>query len=270
MKNYILLTLILVLNSQLNAQVGVNTSTPRSDLDIQGPLTIRGHIRTAGTDQVKGSTGRNTNLLVSNGNGNAPEWKSLRIPVIKPNRFYLLFADSYSDRSGVRPTTVTGKTAYTYDMTLPSNWSTITGLTKDFTVTNSSSKVFFLYEAVVHSNSATQYQGIDFACGIFVDNRLKGVRVADLHNPTSTQYPFNTFTLVATTQTPLSVGTHQVKVACTRRENYAANSNTSAAAIGIGTNASNNTTNVNNFMAQSSLRVEVFEVPEKFLNIVNE
>ncbi|WP_313383656.1 hypothetical protein [Chishuiella sp.] len=256
---------IVSLFSVLNAQVGINTSTPKEALDIQGALTIRGHLRVNGTDINEGNTGRNMNLLVSNGENKAPEWKSLKIPVIQPKRYYLLYTDSFNDRTGVRPATVTGASTYNYGMTLPSNWSVISGLTKQFTVTNTDSKAYFLYEAVAHINSASQYSGVDFACGIFVDNALIGVRSADLHQATAATYPFLTYTLMATSQSSLSVGTHEVKVACTRRANYGSFTGN----LAVGTNATG-ATNIDNFMAQSSLKIEVFEVPSKFLNIVNE
>jgi len=251
--------------SILNAQVGINTSKPKEALDIQGSLTVRQHLRVGGTNQSEGKTGRNMNLLVSNGENKAPEWKSLRIPVIKPKRYYLLYTDSFNDRVGVRPSTATGASTYNYGMSLPSSWSTISALTKEFTVTNADSKAYFLYEAVAHINSSTQYNGLDFACGIFVDNSLIGVRTADLHQATAATYPFITYTLMATSQTSLSVGTHEVKVACTRRTNYGGFTGN----LGVGTNATG-ATNIDNFMAQSSLKIEIFEVPTKFLNIVNE
>lgn len=265
MKKY-LLYLILFVSMFTNAQVGVNTTAPRSSLDVQGSMMIRGNIRTAGTNLIKGQTGRLSSLLVSNGPNQIPEWKSLKIPSVKSGRYYMLFADSFSDRVGIDPvTSSTASNPFAYGSSLNTNWTVIPGLTKSFTVQNTSNKLFILYEAVAQINSTAQYQGVDFTCGVFVDNTLIGARTIDLYQATSAgNNIFRTFTILATNKSNLTTGNHEVKIACTRRANYGG----FAGNFSVGKQAGS-ASNVDVFMSQSSLRVEVFEVPTSFLNIVN-
>lgn len=250
------------------AQVGINTIAPRASLDVQGGATIRGNIRTSGTDTNKGQTGRMANLLVSRGVGNSPEWRALRLPIVKSGRYYLLFANSYSDRVGIRPTTLTGTTPVNYDMALPTTgWSTISNLTQTFSVINPVNRAFVLFEAVAQINSSAQYHGVDFTCGVFIDDKLIGARTVDLYQATTGgNSVFRTFTILATTDQPLSVSnSHVVKIACTRRSNYGGFTGN----LGIGVPESATSANINDFMSQSSLRVEVFETPVNTLNVVN-
>lgn len=249
-----------------NAQVGVNTSSPRSALDVQGSIMVRGNLRTAGTNLIKGQTGRVASLLVSNGPNQIPEWKSLKIPSVKSGRYYMLFAESFSDRQGIDPVTSgTASSPFAYGSALNSNWTVISGLTKDFNVKNTNNKLFILYEAVAQINSTGQYQGVDFTCGIFVDDFLIGARTIDLYQATTSGNSiFRTFTILATNKSNLTTGNHKVKVACTRRANYGS----FTGAFSVGKQATGST-NVDPFMSQSSLRVEVYEVPTTFLNIVN-
>jgi len=266
MKNVLsIIVLFFVINSF--AQVGINTTTPRASLDVQGGVTIRGNVRTSGTDANKGQTGRMSNLLVSRGEGNPPEWRALRLPIVKSGRYYMLFANSYSDRVGIRPTTLTGTTPVTYDMALPTSWPVISNLTQTFSVINPVNRVFVLFEAVAQINSSAQYNGVDFTCGVFIDDKLIGARTVDLYQATTAgNNVFRTFTILATTDQPLSVSnSHVIKIACTRRSNYGGFTGN----LGIGIPESTSTANINDFMSQSSLRVEVFETPTNTLNVVN-
>lgn len=102
---------------------------------------------------------------------------------------------------------------------------------------------------------------IDYACGIFVDNKLVNLRQRNLKasSASSTFITHNQIGVVAN----LSKGQHTVSVACSRLGSYRTASDV---VLAIGINAE---TNINSFIAQSSLKVDVYEVPQVFNAIIN-
>lgn len=130
----------------------------------------------------------------------------------------------------------------------------INDLTQTVTLTNAENILVFSFETIFQINSTAQYQGADIAIGIFVDDKLKGVRVYTLTSEVAGLVrDFYTFDLIAAAQN-LSAGSHTVKVACTRR----ANMNNFTSDIGIGKSVY---TNLNDFMMQSSFIIESYEKP---------
>ena len=262
--------LIIVGSLSINAfsQVGIDTKSPQASLDINGDLGLRKRLFL--NNDNKESQGLSEQVLVSQGEGLAPTWKTLRIPIYEPNKFYLIFNDSFSDQTGLRITSGQAVTSnLSTDLVEGTSLETlktrgffeIAGLSKNFTVNSTSSKVYFQFETVVQQNNSTSNgEDIKYACGIFVDDLLKSVRINTLFNSTSGS-TFLTHTQIGGA-TNLAATPHTVKVACAR---YTAGTRT----LGIGNKADDATTNINEFMAQSSLKVDVYEIPQNFNSIVN-
>lgn len=259
--NKILLINLVFISSSLFAQVGVNTDTPRATLDVQGDLEIRGKIYLGGNETTIGSLGEVGSVLVSQGANQPPTWKVLRRPEFKPETYLLVNYEASNTESGLRLNNgSTNRALYTKDMALSSflagsgNGGEITGLTKTFTVKNSVNKIGIVFETVAHISSETRFHGVDFACGVFVDNQLKGVRAYTLNQPNQNTWPFYTFTLLASAEN-LPVKEYTAKVVCKRRASIQGYSGP----LGVGEAVYNN---INNFMAQSTLRIEVLEIPD--------
>ena len=270
MMKFFLLIIAGSLSINTFSQVGIDTKSPQASLDVNGDLGLRKRLFL--NNDNKESQGLSEQVLVSQGEGLAPTWKTLRIPVYEPNKFYLIFNDSFSDQTGLRITSGQVVTSnLSTDLVEGATLSTlkskgffeIANLTGKFMVNSTSSKVYFQFETVVQqNNSNTNGTDIKYACGIFVDDVLKSVRINTIFNSSSTG-TFLTHTQIGGA-TNLTVAEHTVKVACAR---YTTNTNITLA-IGVNSTGTNGE-NINPFMAQSSLKVDVYEIPQNFNSIFN-
>ncbi|MBL1221958.1 hypothetical protein JET18_13980 [Chryseobacterium sp. L7] len=271
MKNIISI-LFFIAGLSLSAQVGINTDAPQAKLDVNGDINLRNKIVVLNVTDNTLSQGNNDQILVSQGEGYPPIWKSLRIPEYEPNKFYLIFNNSFSDKTGVRFTnsehsTITAKnTAFTRGADISSlpGFKKIGGLSQPISVFSSDSKTYFQFETVVQANlpaNGTTDISIDYACGIFVDNKLVNLRQRNLKasSAASTFITHNQIGVVSN----LSPGQHNVSVACSRLGSYRTGSDV-VLAIGIYADS-----NINSFISQSSLKVDVYEIPQVFNPIIN-
>ncbi|BAP29265.1 uncharacterized protein CHSO_0228 [Chryseobacterium sp. StRB126] len=257
----------------LSAQVGINTESPKSKLDVNGDLNLRDKIAVLDATDNSLSLGNNDQLLVSQGEGYAPIWKTLRIPEYEPNKFYLIFNNSFSDKVGVDftfgeqpPATSTGKAAAFVKganfSTLPT-FKKIVDLSNKIQVFSDENKTYFQFETVVQANftaNGTPDTAIDYACGIFVDDKLISLRQNNL-KASSAQFTFLTHNQIGMV-TNLTKGEHDVSVACSRISSYGDAQNRKLA-IGVNTSS-----NLNKFITQSSLKVDVYEIPQVFNPII--
>ena len=273
MMKKLLSTLLFTIGLLVTAQVGIKTDAPKAKLDVNGDVNFRNKIGVFNTTDNSVFFGNNDQLLVSRGEGFTPIWKSLRIPEYEPNKFYLIYNNSFSDKVGAIFTSSDDSTitfdsrgaTFTKGKTLSSlpNFKKIDGLSKTISVFSTQSKAYFQFETVVQADFGavgTTDTSIDYACGIFVDGKLVNLRQRNLKAIT-TSYPFLTHTQIGIVDN-LAKGDHTVDVACTRLGSYGASSN--KLTIGI-----NVYSNINDFIAQSSLKVDVYEVPEVFNTIIN-
>ncbi|MDQ0066483.1 hypothetical protein [Chryseobacterium lathyri] len=271
MKNIISI-LFFMTGLSLSAQVGIKTDSPKSQLDVNGDINLRSKIVVLNVTDNTLSQGNNDQILVSQGEGYPPIWKSLRIPEYEPNKFYLIFNNSFSDKTGVKFTnseqsSITAKnTAFTKGADISSlpGFKKIAGLSQPISVFSTESKTYFQFETVVQANlpvNGTPDISIDYACGIFVDNKLVNLRQRNLKasSAASTFITHNQIGIV----TNLSKGQHDVSVACSRLGSYRTASDV---VLAIGINAD---TNINSFITQSSLKVDVYEIPQIFNPIIN-
>jgi hypothetical protein len=67
---------LFVISISLNAQVGIKTPTLKT-LHVNGSLQVVKDINVGGDAQTKGNSGNKGEVLMSNGTGNAPVWKSI-------------------------------------------------------------------------------------------------------------------------------------------------------------------------------------------------
>lgn len=271
MKN-ILFILFSTIGSLLSAQVGINTPTPKAMLDVNGNYNLRGKLVVQDAAANKLSEGRDDQLLVSQGEGNAPTWKSLRIPDYEANKFYLIFNNSFSDRIGIKfiaseESTINSRsTSFAKDKAFNnfSQFKKISGLSQTFTVFSAQSKTYFQFETVVQANFAVAGNkdvSIDYGCGVFVDDKLVNLRQGNI-KASSARNPFLTHNQIGLVEN-LSIGEHKVSVACSRLESYNV---PNGVTLGVGTNVSDN---IDSFISQSSLKVDVYEIPQVFNAITN-
>lgn len=261
----ILILMVVSLCSFTIAQVGINTNTPKAQLDVNGDVTVRGKIYAGGTETVAGNPGVPGQVLVSSGPGQPPRWMTLNIPDDQ-GKFYLIYNDTFDDQVGVTFTSseTTGNYMYTKGTLYSSlsGWKKIPGLSQTFEVYSTENKTYFTFEAVAQINttgSGNKLDAVEFACGIFLDGKLEGVRVNTVEQTGDSYASFRTLTMLHVSEN-ISKGIHNIDIACTRRANY-------STSVSLGIGRSVNSENLNNFMAQSSLKIEVFEIPDQYIDI---
>ncbi len=247
------------------SQVGINTNAPNAILDVNGDVSIRDKVYVGGAEGTPGNPGVSGQVLVSQGPGLPPVWLTLNIPDIEQN-YYLIYNNTFEDQTGVsfNSTEISGNNLYTKGTNYSSltNWKKIPAMTQTFTVNSTENKTYFTFETVaqIETTGATNIlDAVDFACGIFIDGKLEGVRISSVEQPSTAYGPFRTMTMLHIAD-DLTVGNHSLDVACTRRANYSTSSS-----LGIGRAVS--TTNLNNFMAKSTMKIEVFEIPDEYIDV---
>jgi hypothetical protein len=99
-KNYIQLC-SWILSFYANAQVGIGTTKPKSTLDVNGKTTLRKELRVGGTSSTIGSAGLNGQVLVSQGEGKSPVWKSINVPFMEEGQYKLINSYLSSDQTGI-------------------------------------------------------------------------------------------------------------------------------------------------------------------------
>ncbi|REC48956.1 hypothetical protein [Chryseobacterium pennipullorum] len=272
MMKRILSTLFLGSVLTISAQVGINTDAPKATLDVNGDIGFRGKIVVLNTTDNSLTQGTNDQLLVSQGTGYPPIWKTLRIPEYEPNKFYLIYNNSFSDNAGIKFTsgeqaTITTSRSATFtkgaDISTLQGFKKIAGLSQEIDVFSTQSKAYFQFETVVQADfsaNGTTDTSIDYACGIFVDDKLVNLRQRNL-KASNASYSFLTHNQIGIVDN-LAKGKHKVSVACSRLASFGESNRT----LAVGTNTN---TNINGFIAQSSLKVDVYEVPEVFNTIIN-
>ncbi|WP_415325220.1 hypothetical protein [Chryseobacterium sp. MMS23-Vi53] len=256
------------------AQIGIKTDKPKATLDVNGTTAFRRKLVLLNPTDTQLYEGTNDQILTSQGEGKPPMWKSLKIPEYETNMFYLIYNNSFSDKTGVRFTasensTISSRSAtFTKDKAFSqmNGFKKIPGLSQTINVYSAVSKTYFMFETVVQANFANVGNtdtSIDYACGIFVDDKLVNLRQGNL-KAINSDNPFLTHNQIGIMPN-LSKGAHTVSVACSRLKSYNT-ANNAELSIGIQTSTS---TNIDAFIAQSSLKVDVYEVPEKFNTIFN-
>lgn len=265
MKKLIQILLICCFGSAIG-QIGVNTNSPRATLDVNGDVNLRGRIHLGESEGTLASPGVAGQVLVSSGPGAAPKWLTLNIPDGE-QKFYLIYNNTFEDVGGVEFSSLenTGNTTYAKGTLLSSmvGWKKIPNMSQTFHVYSEQNKTYFTFETVAQiattGLNSEVLDAVDYACGIFVDGKLEGVRVNSVEQPSIAYGSFKTLTILHVSEN-ISVGSHTMDVACTRRANY-------STSVRLGVGRSVNANNLNNFMAKSSMKIEVFEIPDNYVTV---
>ncbi|UZT96639.1 hypothetical protein ODZ84_15595 [Chryseobacterium fluminis] len=228
------------------AQVGINTPAPATMLDINGDFNVRGQIRTGGTDTFKGTTGAAGTIFHNNSDLAVNDWKSIKI-ADGQGSMSMFFMNTVADQTGASFSGTNGSTdPYTEGSLITSTWTVLPGTADTFSVNSTTNKVAFTFQTTAQkTGNGSASSG--FACGIFVDDRLRAVRTDVLLGTDGTNKIFN----LNATLTNLAVkNNYTVKAACTKR-------NLNSGTLGIGTAV--NTTYLNAGMSQSVLTTSVLQ-----------
>ncbi|MFC3754588.1 hypothetical protein ACFONJ_01205 [Chryseobacterium tructae] len=229
----------------MEAQIGINTPNPVNKLDVNGDINVRKELRTNGTDLLKGSAGNSGDIFHNNSTMPANDWKNIKI-ADGQGSMSLFSINTVADQTGVAFYSNGNPVPYNENDDLTSSWTVIPQAVDTFSVTNAINKVTFSFQTTAQkANNGTSSAG--FACGVFVDNKLKAVR-ADVLQGDSGAYKI--FNLNATLENLTQKNKYSVKVACTNRT---LNNN----ALGIGTAV--DTAALNADMAQSVLTTSVLQ-----------
>lgn len=245
MKKLLLITNLLI-TFLYNGQVGINTTTPVNMLDINGDLNARKELRTGGTNTVKGSAGAVGTIFHNNASLTVNDWKSIKV-ADGLTSMSLYQMSTLEDKTGASFSGNNGETLpYDEGSTMTSAWTVLSGTQGTFSITNATNKVTFNFQTTAqktgNGNASTS-----FACGIFVDNKLRAVRTDVIIGGDGTNKIFN---LNATLANLTPKNNYTVKAACTKRN---INSNT----LGIGRAV--NTTYLNSDMSESVLTLSVLQ-----------
>lgn len=240
MTTKILYSLILTfIVSNINAQVGVNTDTPNTNvtLDVNGKTNVVQRVYLGGTNTIDGSNGTNGQVIISGGATNKPTWNNKRIPDGFGETFSMNYMNSDFDVIGADLGS-NGAIEYTAGNTLNDTgtncttagtcWKVLTELNHIFPVFKNTNKVNFVFQTVAQTN---QTQTSSYACGVFLnstsadsanpplsDFKLVGVRSDAILNGDIGDYKlFNmNVTLVNLEGSPAGKN-HAVRVACRGR-----------------------------------------------------
>ncbi|KFF13990.1 hypothetical protein IW15_00630 [Chryseobacterium soli] len=255
-----------LLSLYANAQVGIGTSSPNSTLDVNGKTTLRKELRVGGTSTSAGNAGLNGQVLVSQGEGLPPVWKSLNLSFMEEGQYKLINSYLSSDQVGITTlsSNVAGDTIYKNNVgdditdTSKGKWVEIPGLENNFTIKNGKNRLTYQFQTGVEMKApvATTSQNIGFACGVFRNGKLVAVRpdkIASNNNTDKEGIQDYIFTLSYTEQN-VPVGAQKVKLACRKID-----TSNVLSQFAIGRNVSNTNTVSNAFTLESVMKIDVIE-----------
>ncbi|MDM1529775.1 hypothetical protein [Myroides odoratimimus] len=265
MKKYTLLAILLFLVvGKINAQkIGVNTVLPLSDLHIHGKLQVTKDFNFGGTATSKGDSGEEGQVLKSNGEGKAPEWSTLTIPIVPPGSYAMTNTTVIVDHKGAQLEEEVGRRTYVKNEpidTIPINdpkakWIKLEELDSNLLITQDKNKVNLTLQTIAsisQKGSSTNKTPIfTYAIGFFVDKKLKAVKTFKVEGKKDA---FEVTTVI-TTLLNLKKGNHLLEVAVIPRKKDGF-----TGVLAIGRPNKDDEDLISAFMAQTSLKIDVFEV----------
>lgn len=254
------------LSLSVNAQVGIGTTSPKSNLDVSGKTTLRKELRVGGTSSQTGSAGLNGQVLVSQGEGLPPVWKSLNVSFMEEGQYKLINSYLSSDQVGITGLSngVVADGVYKNnvgdDITDASKgkWLKIAGLENNFIIKNGKNRLTYQFQTGIEmkAQDATASQSITFTCGVFRNGKLVAVRpdkVVSNNNTEKSGIQDYIFTLNYTEQN-VPIGGQKLEVACRK-----INTSNLASQFAIGRNVSDTNTVSNAFTLESIMKIDVIE-----------
>ncbi|SEM57872.1 hypothetical protein SAMN05421856_104288 [Chryseobacterium taichungense] len=252
---------------QTNAQVGIKTASPNATLDVNGATTLRKELRVGGTSTQVGNSGLNGQVLVSQGEGLPPAWKSLNVPLVETGQYKLTNSYLFSDQNGITTFTNSGDGIYKSNVgddisdTNTGKWIKLGAVANAIEIKNGNNRITYQFQTGVEMRApvSTTSENITFACGVFRNGKLVAVRpdkISSNNNSGKNGLQDYIFTLNYTEQ-DVPVGTHQIEVAC--RKINSSNPN-SAFAIGHSLVTQTGDPYVsNNFILESEFKMDIIE-----------
>ncbi|MCJ7934296.1 MAG: hypothetical protein MUW56_11820 [Chryseobacterium sp.] len=266
MKKIIYCCVIGLLSIQLGAQVGIGTTKPKSTLDVNGKTTLRKELRVGGTSTQAGNAGLNGQVLVSQGEGSSPVWKSLNVSFMEEGQYKLINSYLSSDQSGISTLSngVAGDNIYKNSVgdnvtdLAKGKWVKISGLENNFTIKNGKNRLTYQFQTGVEMKAPTSTvsESIRFTCGVFRNGTLVAVRpdrIASNNNSEKAGIQDYIFTLNYT-ELNVPVGAHKIEIACRKIDT---SNSLSQFAIGRNVQSSNGASNA--FTLESNLKMDVIE-----------
>ncbi|SEH34817.1 hypothetical protein SAMN05421593_2759 [Chryseobacterium culicis] len=249
-----------------NAQVGIGTAKPKSVLDVNGKTTLRKELRVGGASTDVGNAGLNGQVLVSQGEGLPPVWKSLNVSFMEEGQYKLINSYLSSDQLGVTSLSngVAGDNIYTNKVgdnvtdATKGNWKKINGLINSFTIKNGKNRITYQFQTGIEikAQSSTTIESIRFACGVFRNGLLVAVRpdrISSNNNSGKNGLQDYIFTLNYTEQN-VPIGVHNIEIACRKID-----TSNAASEFAIGRNVQTSSGVSSAFTLESTMKVDVIE-----------
>lgn len=256
----------LLISIQSFAQVGIGTSSPNSVLDVNGKTTLRKELRVGGTSTQLGNPGTKGQVLVSQGAGLPPVWKTIKIPFTEEGQYKLINSYISTDQVGINSlsSAVAGDTyvkSSIGDDVMDANkgkWVKIPGLENNITIKNGRNRLTYQFQTGVEMKATADNikQNVSFTCGVFRNGKLVAVRPDKISTNNNTEkegFQDYSFTLNYTEQN-VPAGLQKIEIACRKIE--ASNNN---AQFTIGRNISNDNPVSNRFILESDFKIDVIE-----------
>lgn len=266
MKKIIFTCVVGLLSFYAHAQVGIGTPKPKSTFDVNGKTTLRKELRVGGTSTKAGNAGLNGQVLVSQGEGLPPVWKSLNLSFMEEGQYKLINSYLSSDQVGITNLSDGTKGDGIYLNNVGDNitdankgkWERINGLKNKFTIKNGKNRLTYQFQTGVEMKapSATTSENVRFACGVFRNGKLVAVRpdrIASNSNSDKGGLQDYIFTLNYT-ELNVPAGEHTIEIGCrkiTTSDLY------SQFAIGRDVQSSNGASNA--FTLESTMKMDVIE-----------
>jgi hypothetical protein len=266
MKKIIFCSAFVLISFCTKAQVGIGTASPKSTLDVNGKTTLRKELRVGGSSADKGDAGLNGQVLVSQGEGQPPVWKSLKVSFMEEGQYKLINSYVSSDQIGISDLSngVAGDNIYKNNVgdditdTSKGVWKKIEGLKNSFVIKNGRNRLTYQFQtgAEIKAPAAQTSQNIGFTCGVFRNGKLVAVRpdrITSNNNSAKAGLQEYIFTLNYTEQ-DVPTGQQVLEVACRKINSSSLNSQ-----FTIGRNISNDNTVSNAFTLESIMKIDVIE-----------
>ncbi|SHE69181.1 hypothetical protein SAMN05444408_103147 [Chryseobacterium takakiae] len=249
-----------------NAQVGIKTNNPNATLDVNGTASLRKELRVGGTATQVGNAGLNGQVLVSQGEGLPPVWKSLNVSFVEEGQYKLINSYLSTDQVGITSLSANVAADGIYQSNIGDDitditkgkWVKIAAHESNFVIKNSKNKLNYQFQTGVElrAPAATTPQNITFTCGVFRNGKLVAVRpdkISSNNNSAKLGFQDYIFTLNYTEQ-DVPAGNQKIEIACRKID-----SSSLTTEFTIGRNISNSNTISNAFTLESVFKLDIIE-----------